>query len=253
MTRSRLAAALLVILATLSIHADPPGVYAITGGTVHTVSGAEIANGTVIIRDGLIESAGSGIAVPPDAAVIDATNQHVYPGLIDAQTSLGFPSPAPPPRRRRDQPRPEQVLPETSAAYEAVRNAKLSDDDLDEKRASGVTTIVTAPSFGIFNGQSVILNLGSGNMESRVIRTPAAMQVSFNTRPAWTYPDSLMGVIAYIRQTFLDAQQQVAARTIYERTPAGNRRPDDSPAIDALTPVLRRDLPVVFVADTELM
>ncbi|MGZ4810027.1 MAG: amidohydrolase family protein [Thermoanaerobaculia bacterium] len=248
-----MAAALLVILATLSIHADPPGVYAITGGTVHTVSGAEIANGTVIIRDGLIESAGSGIAVPPDAAVIDATNQHVYPGLIDAQTSLGFPSPAPPPRRRRDQPRPEQVLPETSAAYEAVRNAKLSDDDLDEKRASGVTTIVTAPSFGIFNGQSVILNLGSGNIESRVIRTPAAMQVSFNTRPAWTYPDSLMGVIAYIRQTFLDAQQQVAARTIYERTPAGNRRPDDSPAIDALAPVLRRDLPVVFVADTELM
>jgi hypothetical protein len=129
----------------------------------------------------------------------------------------------------------------------------LSDDDLDARRASGVTTIITAPYFGIFNGQSAILNLGTGNMESRVIRTPAAMQVSFNTRPAWTYPDSLMGVIAYIRQTFLDAQQQVAARAIYERTPAGNRRPDDSPAIDALAPVLRRDLPVVFIADTEQM
>src|SRR6266849_596642 len=188
MTRSRCATLMLLLVATVALHADAPGVYAITGGTVHTVTGAEIANGTVIIRDGLIESAGSGVAVPPDAAVIDATNQHVYPGLIDAQTSLGFPPPAPPPRRRRDQPRPEQPPvppPETSPAYEAVRNVKLSDDDLDSKRATGVTTIVAAPYFGIFNGQSVILNLGNGTMESRVIRTPAAMQVSFNTRPAW--------------------------------------------------------------------
>ena len=210
MTRSRCAALMLLLLATAALHADAPGVYAITGGTVHTVTGAEIANGTVVIRDGLIESAGSGVSVPPDAAVVDATNLHVYPGLIDAQTSLGFPSPTPPPRRRRDQPRPEQAPvppPETSPAYEAVRNVKLSDDDLDSKRATGVTTIVVAPYFGIFNGQSVILNLGNGTMESRVIRAPAAMQVSFNTRPAWTSPDSLMGVIAYIRQTFLDAQQ----------------------------------------------
>jgi hypothetical protein len=60
-------------------------------------------------------------------------------------------------------------------------------------------------------------------------------------------------VIAYIRQGFLDAQQQIAARAVYERNPAGNRRPDDSPAIDALALVLRRDVPVVFVADSELM
>ncbi|MGZ8811874.1 MAG: amidohydrolase family protein [Thermoanaerobaculia bacterium] len=249
----------LLLLATATLHADAPGVYAITGGTVHTVSGAEIANGTVIVRDGLIEAAGSGIAIPADAAVIDASGQHVYPGLIDAQTSIGFAAPRP----RRSPfggggppvpPRAEQPpLPETSPAFEAVRNVNLSDDDLDAKRASGVTTIVTAPAFGIFNGQSVILNLSEGRPESRVIRTPAAMQVSFNTRPTWTYPDSLMGVIAYIRQGFLDAQEQVAARAVYERNPAGNRRPDDSPAIDALAPVLRRDVPVVFVADSELM
>ena len=41
----------------------------------------------------------------------------------------------------------------------AIRNVKISDDDADARRATGVTTIVTAPSFGIFNGQSVMLNL----------------------------------------------------------------------------------------------
>src|ERR1700704_2329282 len=83
------------------LFADAPGVYALTGGTVHPVSGPDIANGIVIIRDGLIEAAGAGIPIPPDAATIDVKGMHVYPGLIDAQTSLGFPSPTPTTRGRR--------------------------------------------------------------------------------------------------------------------------------------------------------
>ncbi|HEV7572272.1 MAG TPA: amidohydrolase family protein [Thermoanaerobaculia bacterium] len=247
---------LLLLMAAWPALADAPGVYAITGGTVHPVSGPEIANGVVIIRDGLIESVGANTAIPADATVIDVKGSHVYPGLIDAQTSLGFPS-ATAPRRRgpaaagaRNAP---EALPETGPSFLAFREAKLSDDDIDAKRATGVTTIVTAPSFGIFNGQSVALNLRDGTMESRVIRNPATQQISFNPRPAWTYPDSLMGVISYIRQTFMDAQQYSAARTIYDKNPAGYKRPDESPSLDALGGVLRRDVPLVFVADSELM
>src|SRR3954454_11356621 len=66
--------------------ADAPGVYAISGGTVHPVSGPPIANGVVIIRDGLIESVGASVPVPLDATVIDVKGSHVYPALIDAQT-----------------------------------------------------------------------------------------------------------------------------------------------------------------------
>ncbi|HEX8618354.1 MAG TPA: amidohydrolase family protein, partial [Thermoanaerobaculia bacterium] len=135
----------------------------------------------------------------------------------------------------------------------ALRSMKLSDDDVAARRTTGVTTIVTAPSFGIFNGQSVVLNLGAGSTESRVIKSPAALQIGFNPRPTWTYPDSLMGVIAYLRQTFLDAQQHVSAREIYERSPGGIRRPEDNPSLEALRPVLRREMPVVFIADSELM
>lgn len=245
-----------LLLSALPGFADAPGVYAITGGTVHPVSGPEIANGVVIIRDGLIESVGANVAIPADATVIDVKGSHVYPGLIDAQTSLGFPS-ATPPRRRGGgagaRNAPAEQLPETGPSFVASREAKISDDDIDAKRATGVTTIVTAPSFGIFNGQSVALNLGGGTMESRVIRNPATQQISFNPRPAWTYPDSLMGVISYIRQTLLDAQQYSAARAIYDRNPAGYKRPDESASLDALGGVLRREVPVVFVADSELM
>jgi imidazolonepropionase-like amidohydrolase len=249
---------LLLFLAAWPGFAEAPGVYAITGGTVHPVSGPEITNGAVIIRDGLIESVGSAVVIPLDATIIDVKGGHIYPGLIDAQTSLGFPS-ASAPRRRGGggggaRTPPAEPLPETGPAFLAFREAKLSDDDVEARRATGVTTIVTAPAFGIFNGQSVALNLGDGGtMESRVIRNPAAQQISFNPRPAWTYPDSLMGVISYIRQTLMDAQQYAAAHAIYDRNPAGYKRPDESPSLDALGAVLRRDVPIVFVADSDLM
>jgi hypothetical protein len=134
-----------------------------------------------------------------------------------------------------------------------MRKLQLSDDDLSARWATGVTTVVTAPSSGVFQGQSALINLGTGANESRAVRSPAALQIGFDTRPTWTYPDSLMGVISHIRQTFLDAQQHAAARQIYERSPSGLRRPADDPALEALGPVLRRELPVVFIASSDLM
>jgi hypothetical protein len=248
---------LLAVLIAIPAYADAPGVYAIIGGTVHPVVGPEIPSGVVIIRDGLIEAVGASVLVPSDATTIDVKGDHVYPGLIDAQTSLGFPSAAPPRRRGPapppQQPAPQPQLPQTSPAFLAMREVKLSDDEVESKRGTGVTTILTAPSFGIFNGQSVLLNLGEGETAQRVIRDPAGQQVTFNPRAAWTFPDSLMGVIAYIKQTLLDAQQYSAARAIYDRNPAGYRRPEDNPSLEALGPVLRRDVAVVFVADSDLM
>jgi imidazolonepropionase-like amidohydrolase len=256
MSRRFLCFTVLLLLVSVPAVADSPGVYAITGGTIHPASGPDIDNGAVIIRDGLIESVGNAVAIPLDATIIDVKGGHIYPGLIDAMTSLGFPS-ASAPRRRGGgagaRTPAAEPLPETGPSFVAFREAKISDDDVDAKRATGVLTIVTAPSFGIFNGQAVALNLGGGTMESRVVRNPAWQQISFNPRPAWTYPDSLMGVISYIKQTLLDAQQYSAARSIYDKNPAGYKRTDESPSLDALGSVLRRDLPLVFVADSELM
>jgi imidazolonepropionase-like amidohydrolase len=239
MTHRRLTAVLLFLLAPL-LRADAPGVYAITGGTIHPVSGPAIPNGTLLIRQGLVEAVGANVSIPADAAIVDVKGAHVYPGLIDAQTSLGFAAG----KRGDAEPAPDSL---------AIRSAKFSEDDADARRATGVTTILTAPPAGIFNGQSAILNLGTGTTGSSAIKSPAALQIAFNPRPTWTYPDSLMGVISFLRQNFLDAQQHAAAREVYDRTPAGLQRPQEDAALDALGPVLRRELPVVFLADSEEM
>jgi hypothetical protein len=61
-----------------------------------------------------------------------------------------------------------------------------------------------------------------------------------------------MGVFAFLRQTFLDAQQHAAARASYERNPAQRRPPADR-SLDALLPVMRREMPVVLNADSDEM
>ncbi len=235
-------AVFLLVLAAPALLADPPGIYAIAGGTVHPVSGPEIPNGVVIIRQGLIEFVGPAMAIPADATAIEVTGAHVYPGLIDAHTNFGIASP-----------KSGEKGAETGPETVALRLIRPADDDMDTRRTSGVTTVVTAPSAGIFDGQSVMLNLGVGTLGSSVIKSPAAMQVSFIPRPDWTWPDSLMGVVAHLRQSFLDAKQHIAAREIYGRSPAGLKRPADSASLEALAPVVRREIPVVFVADSDLM
>src|SRR5690242_15842376 len=71
--------------------------YAITNARIFPVSGPVIERGTVVIRDGLIVAVGAQASAPADARVIDGTGLSVYPGLIDANTTLGIPRPTPSP------------------------------------------------------------------------------------------------------------------------------------------------------------
>ena len=64
--------------------------YAITGGTVVTVSGPVIENGTVLIQNGIITAVGTGVEIPAGVERIDASGKFVYPGLIDAGTGVGL-------------------------------------------------------------------------------------------------------------------------------------------------------------------
>ena len=63
---------------------------AITGGTVHTLAGDPIVNGTVVMEGGRITSVEAGLAAPAGAEVIDARGLHVYPGMFDAYSRLGL-------------------------------------------------------------------------------------------------------------------------------------------------------------------
>lgn len=84
------ALALALIMALPGIAEGQQDDYAITGGTVVTVSGETIPNGTVLIQDGIITAVGSNVTIPSGIERIDASGKFVYPGLIDGGTGLGL-------------------------------------------------------------------------------------------------------------------------------------------------------------------
>ena len=71
-------------------RAEAPQIYAIRGARLVTASGASIATGTIVLRNGIIDAVGADVVVPTDAIVIDGAGMSVYPGLIDMGNAAGL-------------------------------------------------------------------------------------------------------------------------------------------------------------------
>ncbi|MEX0880214.1 MAG: amidohydrolase, partial [Thermoanaerobaculia bacterium] len=70
--------------------APVPRVFSIIGATIHPVSGPDIPNGTLVVRDGKIAAVSAGRSPAADGPVIDATGKHLYPPLFPPMTVLGL-------------------------------------------------------------------------------------------------------------------------------------------------------------------
>lgn len=242
---------------------------AIRGGTVVTVSGATIPKGTVVIRGGLITAVGADIPIPADARIIDATGMTVYPGLFDAYSSLGLPAAAPAQGGGRGGGAPaiQVVVPVTlpgqaagaatptptpagrSPELQAADELRIASDTFDTARSAGITTVLTSPRDGMFQGQSALINLGVTDPEKVILKSPVTLNVSIRRGAFGGYPSSLMGVVAYLRQSFLDAQYYGEASARYEKNKRGMQRPSADKSSAALQPYLKKERPVVFQAN----
>ena len=83
-----------------------------------------------------------------------------------------------------------------------------------------------------------------------IIKAPVAEHIGFTPLRSGGFPNSLLGVFAALRQTLLDAQHYGAEQAAYAKNPRGMRRPETDPSLDALQPVLQRQIPVVMEAST---
>lgn len=242
--------------------------FAIANARIVTVSGPVIEKGTVVIRDGLIAAVGENVSAPADARVIDGAGLTVYPGFIDANTSLGLAEPTPSPSpgggpgggvaallRQASAPAPSgpnsTQPPGLQPEVMAEDTVKPGGPAIESARNAGITTALTAPRTGIWMGQSALINLAGDTPQQMIVRSPVAMHVGFTPFRSGGYPNSLMGVFAALRQMLLDAQRYRTAQQVYERSPRGARRPELDRSLAALIPVLDGRLPVVMYADRE--
>ncbi|HKO97523.1 MAG TPA: amidohydrolase family protein [Pyrinomonadaceae bacterium] len=243
--------------------------YAITNARIVTGTGPVIERGTVVIRDGLIAAVGANAPAPADARLIDGAGLTVYPGLIDSSTSLGIPLPSPSPitsptpgggggggfgglrpqtfLSAPNSPQPPGLQPEVMVE-DFIRPGG---EQIEAARNAGITAAVSAPRTGIWMGQSALINLAGDTPQQMIVRSPVAMHVGFTPLRAGTFPNSLMGVFAALRQSLLDAQRYREAQQVYDRSPRGVRRPEQNRSLAALLPVLDGAMPVVMYADRE--
>jgi hypothetical protein len=268
-------ASLGVVLAilTLPARAAAPSVIFIRDAHVVTGAGTDLPKASVLLRDGLVEDVGPGIAAPPDAWVIDGSGLTAYPGFIDGLSTWGIPSAAPPPPR----PAGAAVSPATPAApqppatpvvrahgpedrpqtYAFERAADLlspADSRLEIARAAGYTTAATFPNRGIFEGLGAMVQLAGDRGRAMVVTQPIGQQIVLRTAGFRAgFPASLMGDIAYVRQLYLDLNQYKQAQQLYAAHPSGTRRPEYDHDLEGLAESPRLLLPADEIQQIDRM
>jgi imidazolonepropionase-like amidohydrolase len=167
-------ACLAIFLTLVSLRAAGPETILLRGATVHPVSGPEIADGSVLVRDGKIAEVGARIAVPKGARVIELKGLHIYPGMIDSGTEIGL-TEIEAVREMSDISEIGLFKPQLRAAT-AVNPAS---EHIPVTRANGITSVISSPGGGIVAGQSVLMHLSGWTMEDMAVRAPAAMRLEF--------------------------------------------------------------------------
>jgi len=237
-----------------------PRTFAIRGAKVVPVSSAPLENATVVVSRGVIIAVGTNVAIPPDAWVIDGKGLTVYPGLIDGFTDVGVAAPAAPPSPGEGGARPQPIVsrgpedrPATTPWRSAADEVNPSDPRVETWRSAGFTTVIAAPKGGMFPGQAAVLDLGGERAGDLVVKTPVAVPVSLQAPGGFrSYPGSVMGGIAYVRQVWLDTNWDTQADAIYEKNPRGVERPKFDRSDAALAAALGKHAVVLIPGNTSL-
>jgi imidazolonepropionase-like amidohydrolase len=230
------------------------GVFALVGATVHPVSAPAIPDGTIVVRHGRIEAVGAsgGVTIPPDAEVIRLDGLHVYPGMIEANSVLGL-TEVGSVRGSVDTAEAGQINPAVRAEIAVNPDSEL----IPVTRANGITHVLTAPRGGLISGTSALVRLDGWTWEDLTAAAPAALHVQY---PRWRAFSGFFSpqrtskeerkkqreeALEELRQTFTDAR---AYRKAKEAAGNGGVPPDHDPALEAMLPVIRGEIPVVVHA-----
>lgn len=189
------------------------GLYAFTNATIVVDYQSTLQNATLLVKDGKIEQVGAGLAVPKGYTTIDLKGKYIYPSMVDAYTNYGLP--AVERARGGGFSGPEQLDSRTKGAYnanQAIRahyNAatefSVDAKTADEWRKVGFGSVLSFKADGLSRGTSAFVTLGDGDNKVMVKQNVSAHYSFDKGSSTQSYPSSLMGYIALLRQTYLDA------------------------------------------------
>ena len=223
------------------------GVYAFTNATIIQNEKATIEKGTLVIKQGKILAVGTTVEIPKEAIIVDCSGKFIYPSFVDPLTDYG----ANTPKRGAggfNFGAPAQFLSNKAGAYNwnqaikpevnAVESFSIDEATAAGFRNNGYGVVFTHVKDGIARGTGAVVTLAGTNENKTILKTKAAQVFSFDKGTSTqSYPSSLMGSIALLRQTYLDAKW-------YASKPASE---GVNLSLDAFN--ANASLPQIFVAD----
>ncbi|MEM7754230.1 MAG: amidohydrolase family protein [Planctomycetota bacterium] len=196
------------------VIADPDK-HVLTGATVHPAPGQRLDNATVIIDNGRIVAVKRGQPSDADRAgaqVHDYTGHHLYAGFIDPWVGVDAPMP------HSDAPGAHWCNRVTPQRH-ALAGEGLNDSLAESLRKLGFAAAAIAPTDGVFRGQAAVVSTASDPTSEGLNEPPVYVRDAFHAlgfdRSGWveaTYPTSVPGVVALMRQSLSDADWQRAQR-----------------------------------------
>lgn len=259
-----LAAAILAAVAGLGLQPTPgtaqvgtaqeAGPFALTGGTVHTLAGETIEDGTVVIRGGRITAVGAGTAAPSDVRIVDAAGLHVYPGMFDSNTRLGLTEIG-----AVDVTNDVEELGDYNphlAAYTAVHPAS---EHIPVARANGITHTLSVPGGGRIPGRASLIHLGGWTVEEMLGEESSGMIIDFPTIRTRRFD---FETFEFVERPYPEAKEEyeenlaelaewIEAAEHYARATENGGSVERSRRLEALVPVVRGELPAIVSADSE--
>ena len=207
---------------------------ALRGATIHTVANGTITNGTIVFERGVITAIGSDVPIPPGARTIDVSGKHIYPGLIDAYSTVGI-------AEIGDVGVTNDVVELGDFNPSARPDVAVNPESrhIGTSRSNGVLVTLTTPGGGLFPGLSSAINLDGWTWEQMTLVSAAALNINW---PDPEEADEYDAALRRIREYFADARAYRDVRA------AGRLVPSDV-RFDAMIPALDRDIPVVVAAD----
>lgn len=186
---------------------------AITNAKLYITPTKVIDNGTLLIKDGFVVNSGKNIQIPENSEIIDAKGHSVYPSFIDLYSTFGVAKP----KRVSGSGRSPQYGPSREGFYwndhiRAEQNA-IDAFKFDKKTAKsmleqGFGVVNTHIEDGIVRGSGALIALDlKGTDAKRIISGRSAQYLSFSksVQSRQSYPTSIMGGMALLRQLYHDA------------------------------------------------
>lgn len=239
----------------------PRGTFVIRNAHIVTVSGADIENGSVVIRDGKIEAVGTTVNAPAGAQTIDGRGLSVYPGMIDAGTSMGL----------VEVPQGANGTVDTSEVGDFNPNSRAiiavnpHSAHIAVARVEGVTNVLSAPTGGLISGQATFINLLGTSPKEMAVVPNAALVINYprigggggggfgGFQQQANLADTLTAnerQLEQLRKLLRDGEAYGRSRDAYTKDNS-LPRPDLNVVLEALVPYVRGQQPVVFRADRE--